>query len=193
MRTRLLSFTLIFAFVMIASCASLETRAGRAAYVSGDYQSAIRELTPFAEQGNAEAQYLLGASYANASPPEQDYFQAERWLQAAAEQGHTDAMVDIAKLNLFYKKERDVPKAVLWYKKAADLGHPEGQFMIGTYYFSEDAGAEKDNVKAYMWWLLSASKGHQLAKPMLEQSLVRISPDEVQKAEQLAKEWKAIK
>jgi len=178
---------------MIASCASLETRTGRAAYVRSDYQSAIIELTPFAEQGNAEAQYLLGASYANASPPEQDYFKAERWLKAAAEQGHTDAMVDIAKLNLFYKKERDVKKAVRWYMKAADRGHPEGQFMTGTYYFSEDAGVEKDNVKAYMWWLLSAAKGHQLAKMMLEKSLVKISPGEVQKAEMLAKEWKAVK
>lgn len=193
MRTRLLSSTLIFAFVMVVSCASLETRTGRAAYVSGDYKSAIRELTPFAEQGNAEAQYLLGASYANASPPEQDYLKAERWLQAAAEQGHTDAMVDIAKLNLFYKNERDVKKAIPWYMKAADLGHPEAQFMIGTYYFSEDSGDEKNNVKAYMWWLLSASKGHPLAKLMLEKSLVKISPDEVQKAEQLAKEWKAVK
>jgi len=192
MRTRLLSFTLIFAFVMLASCASLETRTGRAAYMSGDYRSAIRELTPFAEQGNAEAQYLLGASYANASPPEQDYSRAERWLQAAAEQGHTDAMVDIAKLSLFYKNERDVQKAISWYMKAADRGHPEAQFMTGTYYF-EDAGAKKDNVKAYMWWLLSASKEHQLAKLMLEKSLVKISPDEVQKAEQLAKEWKAVK
>ena len=193
MRTRLFSFTLIFAFAMIASCASLETRTGRAAYVRGDYQSAIAELTPFAEQGNPEAQYLLGASYANASPPEQDYSRAERWLKAAAEQGHTDAMVDIAKLNLFYKDERDVKKAISWYMKAADLGHPEGQFMTGTYYFSEDAGAEKNNVKAYMWWLLSASKGHKLAKLMLDKSLVKISPDEVQKAEKLAKEWKAVK
>lgn len=193
MRTRLFSFTLIFALAMIVSCASLITRTGRAAYVRGDYQSAIKELTPFAEQGNAEAQYLLGASYANASPPEQDYFKAESWLQAAAEQGHTDAMVDIAKLSLFYKKERDVEKAVRWYMKAADRDHPEGQFMTGTYYFSEDAGVEKDNVKAYMWWLLSAAKGHQLAKMMLEKSLVKISPGEVQKAEMLAKEWKAVK
>jgi len=178
---------------MIASCASLETRTGRAAYVRGEYQAAIIELTPYAEQGNAEAQYLLGASYANASPPEQDFFKAEKWLKAAAEQGHTDAMVDIAKLNLFYKHERDVKKAVFWYKKAADLGHPEAQFMTGTYYFSEDAGIEKDNVSAYMWWLLSASKGHQLAKQMLEKSLVKISPGEVKKAEMLAKEWKAVK
>ena len=40
---------------------------GLAAYDSGDYATALREWTPLAEQGHADAQFYLGVMYSKVS------------------------------------------------------------------------------------------------------------------------------
>jgi TPR repeat protein len=57
-----------------------------------NFSQAIEELKDSAEKGEDDAQFLVGASYANAKPPSQDLPEAERWLKRAAAQGHVDAM-----------------------------------------------------------------------------------------------------
>ena len=45
---------------------------GFTAHESGDYATALREWTPLAEQGHADAQYNLGLMYANGEGVPQD-------------------------------------------------------------------------------------------------------------------------
>lgn len=45
-----------------------------------------------AEQGDAEAQYLVGAAYSRGFGVKQDYSEAVKWWLKAAEQGHADAI-----------------------------------------------------------------------------------------------------
>ena len=52
--------------------------------------SESRESRP--RQGNALAQYNLGAAYLNGKGDEQDVVKGVKWLQLAAEQGHKDAL-----------------------------------------------------------------------------------------------------
>ena len=40
-------------------------RDGVAAYLRGDYATALHELKPLAEQGNSDARFILGFMYAN--------------------------------------------------------------------------------------------------------------------------------
>ncbi len=50
-----------------------------AAYQRGDYATAIRELRPLADQGNAGAQYNLGNMYENGRGVPQDDAEAVKW------------------------------------------------------------------------------------------------------------------
>ena len=56
---------------------------GQAAYQRGDYQAALREWRPLAEQGNASAQFNLGVMYDNGRGVTQDYAKAFRWYRSA--------------------------------------------------------------------------------------------------------------
>jgi len=60
---------------------------GVAAYQSGDYATALREWTPLAEQGYAEAQYNLGLMYRNGQGVLQDNIYAHMWGNIASSNG----------------------------------------------------------------------------------------------------------
>jgi len=71
--------------------ASADITAGLGAYQSGDYATALRELTPLAKQGDARAQFSLGVMYEDGKGVPQDYKTAVKWYRLAAEQGDADA------------------------------------------------------------------------------------------------------
>jgi len=64
---------------------------GVSAYEAGDYLTALRELRPLAEQGDAVAQNYLGVMYYNGQGVPQNYAEAVRLYRLAAEQGIADA------------------------------------------------------------------------------------------------------
>ena len=98
-----------------------------AAYNRGDYETALRELRPLAEQGLAEAQFNLGFMYGNGKGVPQDYADALKWYRLAAEQGLASAQTN---LGLMYSKGRGVPQdyvqAHMWYNLAAAQGNETG-------------------------------------------------------------------
>ena len=61
------------------------------AYSNKDYKTAYKLLLPFAEQGDAEAQFFLGQLHNVGVVVSQDYKEAVRWYRLAAEQGHAKA------------------------------------------------------------------------------------------------------
>ncbi len=105
---------------------------GMEAHENGDYDTAITEWEPIAEQGHVEAQYNLGLMYAYAGDPE-FYSQAVKWLRLSAEQGHADAQVN---LGLLYSDGLGVPKdeeqAIKWYRLAAAQGNAGAQDLINA-------------------------------------------------------------
>src|SRR6266702_1426909 len=74
-----------------------------------------------AEQGDANAQYSLGVSYAWGKGVPQDYAEAVRWYRKAADQGDANGQYS---LGFSYAQGLGVPQdyaqAVRWYRKAAD-------------------------------------------------------------------------
>jgi TPR repeat protein len=66
---------------------SADYQKGVAAYKSGDYATALREWTPLAKQGNADAQSLLGAMYNEGQGVPKNHKTAVKWYKLAAEQG----------------------------------------------------------------------------------------------------------
>lgn len=87
-----------------------------------------------AEQGEPEAQFGLGAMYANGYGMPQDFAAAARWFKKAAEQGNPAPNFY---LGLFYENglgvARNYAEAAKWYAKAAGVPEPVGlQFDLAV-------------------------------------------------------------
>ena len=85
-----------------------------------DYKEAVKWYRLAADQGNASAQYNLGAMYENGQGVPQDYREAMKWYRLAANQGYPSAQNN---LGAMYADGRGVPQdykeAVKWYRLAA--------------------------------------------------------------------------
>jgi TPR repeat protein len=68
---------------------------GMAAYNRGDYMPAIRLFRPLAEQGNAEAQNVLGVMYRRGQGVAHSSVRAFLWFSRAAARGDTKAKAEL--------------------------------------------------------------------------------------------------
>jgi len=99
------------------------------AAVTGGFQG-LRRL---AEQGDAAAQFSVGAAYATGDGVPQDYVEAVRWFALAAEQGH---IVSQATLGAYYWAGRGVPqdqvKAYFWSVLAQAGGDEASKYRVSV-------------------------------------------------------------
>ena len=110
--------------MLVAWPAWADTQDAEEAYNRGDYATAVKELRPLAEQGNAWAQNNLGFMYRDGTGVAQDYAEAVRWYRLAAEQGHTSAQFNLG--NLYadgYGVPQDYVQAHMWWNLAASQGY----------------------------------------------------------------------
>jgi TPR repeat protein len=192
---------------------------GADAYQSGDYETALREWRPLAEQGDASAQFNLGAMYENGLGMSQDFVAAAHWYRKAAEQGLADAQFNLAKM--FHKGQgvaQNNALAVRWYRKAAEQGEARAQYMLGFMYHNGHYVAQ-DDVEAVRWYRRAAAQGHVLAQRHLgfsyrfgwgvpqdyliahmwfnlagqyeerDMVAVRLTPAQIEQAEKMARNW----
>jgi TPR repeat protein len=98
-----------------------------------NYATALKELRPSAEQGNATAQFWLGTMYGLGKGVTQDYAEGMKWFRKSAEQGNADAQRFLGKG--YANGEgvtQDYPEAAKWLRKAAEQGNVMAQFELGT-------------------------------------------------------------
>ena len=114
---------------------------GANAYNARNYALALKEITPLARAGNADAQHLLGLMYYMGRGVTRDYKQAFSWHYKAAVQGKADAQYVIGAM---YYTGNSVPQdhklAVQWFRRAAEQGHPDAQHALGLMYRYHVAG-----------------------------------------------------
>ena len=162
---------------------------GVAAYKRGDYATALRELRPLAEQGDAKAQYNLGLLYNNGDGVPQDYVEAGKWFRKAAKQGYARAQNNVGVMyNNGVGVLQDYAEAVKWYRKAAEQGNTNAQKNLGVMYVKGD-GVPQDYVEALMWLDLSAAQGHKAALKVADMISLRMTLADISKAQRLAREW----
>jgi TPR repeat protein len=93
---------------------------------AGEYEKAIQELQPLADQGSPTAEYLLGEIYFVGHGG--DMQQSLKWMTASAEQGYAQAQ---ARLGMIYAKGLGVPvnniEAYRWFSLAAQGADPKAQ------------------------------------------------------------------
>ena len=87
----LLAFILSHLLIFSSPGWSADFEKGYAAAQSGDFETALREWVPLAEQGDADAQNNLGAMYGNGDGVIQDLVYAHMWMNIAASNGSKSA------------------------------------------------------------------------------------------------------
>ena len=95
--------------------------------------NSLEGIRKLAEQGDATAQFSMGARYATGEDVPQDYAEAVRWFSLAAEQGH---VVSQATLGAYYWAGRGVPldlgKAYFWSVLAQAGGDEASRYRVSV-------------------------------------------------------------
>jgi putative methionine-R-sulfoxide reductase with GAF domain len=93
----------------------------------------VSDLEKLARNGDADAQFSLGARYATGDEVAQDYSQAVKWFMRSAEQGHVVAQ---AALGACYWAGRGVPqdyvKSYMWSSLAKLGGDEASKYRVGV-------------------------------------------------------------
>lgn len=122
------------------------------AHSEKDYARAVQLAQTPAQEGNKDAQYLLGLAAKHGRGVEQSHQAAVKWFTLAAERGHADALND---LGTSYSRgegvARDDAKAFGYFRMAAERGSAAAQRNVGQMY-EKGVGISKDNLKALYWY-----------------------------------------
>jgi len=161
---------------------------GRGLGVPQSYSEAAMWITRAAEQGNPHSQSTLGYMYYRARGVERDYHAAALWSWRAAEQGIASAQ---SNLGMLYDKgqgvEQDYTEAARWYRRAAEQGYPEAQRNLGSLY-EHGSGLPTDALLAYAWYGVASAAGDEMALKLRARMAKRMSPEQVARARELARD-----
>lgn len=148
--------SLLLLVMLLASCESQTTDI--------DFET----IGSLAEQGDAEAQYLLGMKYDLGEDVVEDDAEALKWYLKSAGQGRADAQ---HRLGLMYELGLQVAKsdteAAKWYQLAAEQGHVASKYAMGRMYYSGSGGFPLDPVKAADHFRFAAENGNAKAQHFL--------------------------
>lgn len=114
-------FIAMLAAAFIAGNAAAIPQEGSASCEKENCAALLKQLELSAAKGDADAQFAIGAMYANGQGIPQDYQKAAAWYRKAAEQGHARAQYHIGAM---YDIGQGVPQnyrlAAMWFRKAAE-------------------------------------------------------------------------
>lgn len=131
-------------------------------YIEPDAQAARQYFLAAAERGLSIAQLAIGSMLMGDYGGEPNMQEAVRWLSAAADQGHTNAMKMLAILNFELSTTEtpiDVKTAISWLEKAVAEGRDAlALLMLGDIYF-EGRGVEKDEKRGVEYFEQAAKLG----------------------------------
>jgi len=158
------------------------------AYAEKDYATALKESATLAEQGNADAQLLLGRMYLMGEGITKDNDQAVKWFEASAAQGNADSQFMLGSMYLLPQK--DVAKGVSLLRMSADQGNQDAQYLLGKAYARGLPSLPRDLIQAELWLSLAASKNLQFYKNELDNAESQMTPSEIASGRALAAAWK---
>lgn len=114
---------------------------------AGDVEAQIQLAKAYEEGGCFDQKHLLCFDRVK-----QDYKKAAYWYKKAAEQGNTEAQLD---LGVMYMNglgvDKNIDKFIEWYSKAGEQGNTIAQGVLGRYYFYGNV-VDTDYKKAAYWY-----------------------------------------
>lgn len=151
--------------------------------VSQSYSETIKWFQASAEQGYALSQNALASMYFFGRGVPKDQTLATSWWLLAAEQGISESQNNLA---VAYRDGDGVPQdpqtAIMWFKKAAFQRDVEAMISLGGVYHQEG-----DSEMAYVWWSIASAGGDETAKKNVEILNSRLTPEEIESAQAIAK------
>ena len=82
----------------------------------------------------------------------------------------------------------DHAQAVEWYRKAVEQGFASAQWQLGKM-FRAGKGVPRDYVQAYSYFMAAEVNGRSYAQLDKKAVAKKMTPDEIEEAKRLAKEW----
>lgn len=129
-----------------------------------DEETAVRLLRKVAGEGYVPAQVQIGVMYAKGVGVQQNNHRAVEWFKLATQLSNNP------EANFFlgeaYFRGLGVPQdygtAVPYYQKAAEGGHPVGQYIIGTMY-EAGWGVRQNLIQAWVWYMQALPFAERIA------------------------------
>lgn len=117
------------------------------------------ELRQAAADGDARAQFEIGAIYTEGRAVTQDYIEAAKWYERSAAQGFVPAQYRLG--NLYETGtgvEKDMEVAKLWYQRGAEAGNRMAMHNLAALYAGGVLG-EQEFETAAEWFQQAAARG----------------------------------
>lgn len=168
--------------------AAADLKSAESAYKRKDYAAALKEFTPAAQQGNAEAQYYLGKMYLIGQGVRTDRQRAIKLFKASANQGNADAQFFLGTIYLLPHK--DIPQGLMWMRLSAEQGNQDAQLLLGQTYLQGLKELRRDPVLADKWLRLAARNNLPFYGLQLQGAEKQMSPADIEKGKALAEAWK---
>ena len=132
----------------------------------------INQITIDAEQGDAEAQFKLGAMYYDGILFAKDIEKAMYWLEKAAAAGNVNAMIYVS-IHWFYEVDDEHKNHIgrLWGMAAAATGNSNAQFNYAARLHNGDGGLAETR-RALRYYRFSARQGNVDAQCYLATALI---------------------
>jgi TPR repeat protein len=132
--------------------------AAQKAYARRDWFTALREYLPLAQQGDVNAQFIVGYIYCQGAKPQ--YGEALKWFKLAADKGHPNAQFNLGQMyRLGQGMAKNQTEAVRWYRAAANQGFADAQLRLGIAY-EEGDGVARNLTEAARLYRLSITNPH---------------------------------
>ena len=142
----------------------------------------LRKIAPYDDFQDADDAYERG-----------DYKEAVRLYRLSVEQGHPTGQANLGKM---YSEGQGVPQdykeAVRLYRLSAEQGDAIGQYNLGVMYYN-GTGVPQDYVSAHMWWNTCGSRGKKNCAENKDIVEKEMSPSQITKAQEMARNWKPKK
>ncbi len=117
---------------------------------------ALKWFTLAAENGDANAQFMLASLYQKDKKPKE----ARNLYYRSAQQGHVGAQYNLGLMHhRGWGGDINYEEARKWFTPAAENGDANAQFMLG-YIYHQGRGVKQDFQQARKWYTLAANQGH---------------------------------
>lgn len=145
----------------------------RKAFKEKDFDRAYGLAEPLAQAGDKEAQFYMGRIGLGVPGRNQSLNDAFRYFSKSAEQDYADAQVALG--TMYYNglvadvtdENAREAKAVDWYERAAKLGNPKAQYLLGLAYERGRGGRKKNTRTAAEWFYRADAQNYPDAKEAL--------------------------
>ncbi len=129
------------------------------AFQAGRHAKAVELAKPLAEQGNAEALYLMGFAYESGKGVEASKDKALEYYRKAAAAKHKDAVYRLSFILLASEKEEERDQARQALESAAKDDPTVAARILGEAYLRGRLSPAADPDKAVFWWKRAADAG----------------------------------